>query len=226
VILVRDTGKGISAELLPHIFELFLQGEGDLDRRQGGLGIGLNVVKRLIDLHGGQVEVRSDGIGRGSEFTVRLPLSLTLPAGNQITAVVEEKPRTGKTPWRILVVDDHVDFAESMAVLLECEGHEARLALDGPTALKLALEFQPEVILLDLGLPGMDGYAVARELRARPETHDMVFIAVTGHGRPEDRVYTQAAGFDYHLVKPIAWEELNRLLTSCQSKSSTSTGTP
>jgi CheY-like chemotaxis protein len=212
IIQIRDTGIGLSPEVLPHIFELFMQGERGLDRSQGGLGIGLTVVKRLVELHGGRIEARSNGPGRGSEFTLRLPLGATPPTGHRTVATPEH--RVPGVPRRILVVDDQVDVAESLALVLDLEGHQVKTALDGPTGLKLAAEFQPEVILLDLGLPGMDGYAVARQLRARPETQNVLLIAVTGYGREEDRARTQAAGFDHHLVKPIDLEELTTLLAT------------
>ncbi len=212
IIQVRDTGIGLSPEVLPHIFELFMQGERGLDRSQGGLGIGLTVVKRLVELHGGRIEARSNGPGRGSEFTVCLPLGTTPPTGHRTVAAPGQ--RSPGAPRRILVVDDQVDVAESLALVLELEGHQVKTALDGPTALELATEFQPDVVLLDLGLPEMDGYVVAQRLRARPETQNVLLIAVTGYGRQEDRERTQATGFDHHLVKPIDLEELGALLAA------------
>jgi CheY-like chemotaxis protein len=212
IIQIRDNGIGLAPEVLPHIFDLFMQGERGLDRSQGGLGIGLTVVKQLMELHGGRVEAHSDGPGRGSEFTVCLPLGTLSPTDRRSMAAPE--PLSLGALRRILVIDDQVDVAESLTLVLELEGHQVKTALDGPTALELAAEFRPDVILLDLGLPGMDGYAVARQLRARPETRNVLLIAVTGYGREEDRERTRATGFDHHLVKPISLEKLRALLAA------------
>jgi CheY-like chemotaxis protein len=199
-IRVRDNGIGISANLLPHVFDLFTQADHSLDRKQGGLGIGLTLVKRLIEMHGGHVEARSEGPGRGSEFILQLP--------RHIVAEQPEMQRSSdrtavNAPLRVLVVDDNQDAAESLAVLLQLEGHNVAVAFDGPTALSEAAKSHPQVILLDIGMPGMDGYQVVRELRERPATRTAVILALTGYGQPEDRARAKAAGFNDHLTKPI-----------------------
>lgn len=210
-IRVRDTGVGIPTTLLPQVFDLFTQAERTLDRTQGGLGIGLTIVKNLVELHGGSVEAYSEGPGRGSEFRVRLPLSGALP-NSQMAPVAASAPATAQK-LRILVVDDNVDVAESVAVLLGLEGHQTRTAYTGAAALALAAAFQPQVVLLDLGLPGMDGYEVARRLRAEPATAKARIIALTGYGQPADRERTRLNGFDQHLVKPVEPELLYQAVT-------------
>jgi PAS domain S-box-containing protein len=210
VIRVKDNGGGISSELLPHVFELFAQADRHYDRSQGGLGIGLTLVKRLVELHGGKVQAFSGGPGKGSEFVVRLSLRAqpaAAPAWQD-----GGQPRDAGSKRRILVVDDNFDSAETMAVLLDLEGHDTRMIHDGPTALKLAQAFRPEVVLLDIGMPGMDGYAVAARLRELPETRDSVLIAMTGYGQPADRTRSHEAGFDHHLVKPVDVEALRSLI--------------
>jgi PAS domain S-box-containing protein len=210
VIRVRDSGIGISSQLLPHIFELFTQGEQGLDRSQGGLGIGLTIVKKLVELHGGQVEAASEGIDRGSEFTVRLPLCEHCgPADRE--AVRPDLPPIADG-LRILVVDDNRDAAESLGLLLSAEGHTVQMAFDGLMALELAASFEPEVVLLDIGLPGLDGYAVAQRLREQPETRAALIIAITGYGQGEDRARAIALGFDHYLIKPVDLTQINELL--------------
>lgn len=210
VVQVSDTGVGIPAELLPHIFDLFTQAERSLDRSQGGLGIGLALVKALVELHGGTVTAHSPGPGQGSEFTVRLPAlpaSLEHPAGP-----VRRLPALAGDSRRVLVVDDNVDAARSLAMLLTAWGHEASLAHDGPAALAEAARLAPDVVLLDIGLPRMDGYEVARRLRATPEGAGLLLIALTGYGQDEDRRRSREAGFDHHLVKPVDTDALRDLL--------------
>src|SRR5579871_5717029 len=195
-ICVSDDGVGIPAHLLPQVFELFVQGDRSLDRSQGGLGIGLSVVKRLTEMHGGRVTARSDGPGRGATFEITLPLT-AVPA----QPVAEQSvPRSaGK---RVLVVDDNVDAADSLALILNFEGHSAATVYSSADALKRALNgFNPDVILLDIGLPGMDGYEVARRLRSGGSTAQL--IALTGYGRGEDVQRAKAEGFDLHMVKPV-----------------------
>jgi CheY-like chemotaxis protein len=207
---VRDTGIGISADVLPRIFDLFTQADRSLDRSQGGLGIGLTLVRRLVEMHGGTVEAHSEGLGRGSEFVVRLPVAPPLedpPAPAEVAAA----GGTGR-PLRILVVDDNVDSAHSLSLLLQTAKHMVRVAHTGPGAMETALAFRPEVVLLDLGLPEMDGYEVARQLRARSELAKIVIIAVTGYGQESDRHRSREAGFDCHLLKPVDWPTLERLL--------------
>jgi PAS domain S-box-containing protein len=199
IVRVRDEGIGIAPDLLPRIFDLFVQASGALDRSRGGLGIGLTLVQRLVKMHGGDVEVRSDGLAHGSEFIVRLPI---LPAG----ACTETPPiehSTRDVPRRILVVDDNEDSARSMSTIQRLRGHETRIAFTGPDAVEVAAEFSPEVVLLDIGLPGMDGFEVARRLRAMPETRRAFLVAVTGYGDPEDRAHARSVGFDEYLLKPV-----------------------
>jgi len=205
-VRVRDNGSGIPDALLPHLFELFVQGDRSLDRSQGGLGIGLTLVKRLVEMHGGSVSVHSEGPGRGSEFTLRLPRLINGP----LTAAphsVSELSAHGEL-CRILVVDDNVDAAEVLAECLQLSGHEVRVANDGPLALILAKEFIPEVVLLDIGLPSMDGFEVARRLRKQQGASLLRLIALTGYGQESDRQKARAAGFDDHLVKPVELEVL------------------
>jgi signal transduction histidine kinase/ActR/RegA family two-component response regulator len=216
VIRVRDTGMGIPPEMLPHVFELFTQGEWSVDRSQGGLGIGLALVRRLVELHGGTIAASSAGLGRGSEFVVRLPAVLAPPVGRDGPAANGDERRgspPSKAPrHRILVVDDNVDAATSLSLLLSLEGHEVRGAHDGLAALKAAEDFQPEVVLLDIGLPRMDGYQVARLLRERPEMETVLLVALTGYGQDEDRRRSQEAGFNAHLVKPVDLDALRAAL--------------
>jgi PAS domain S-box-containing protein len=217
VIRVTDTGLGIPAEMLGKVFDLFAQVERSLHRAEGGLGLGLALVRRLVEMHGGGVEAHSDGPGKGSEFVVRLPL-----LRNPIPAQPRPKPDgdgDGPSCRRVLVVDDNRDAAESLAVLLRHAGHEVRTAWDGPAALDLAPGFRPEVVLLDIGLPGMDGYEVARRLRGRPELEHVVLVAVTGYGQDEDRRRSGAAGFAYHLTKPVEPAALQRLLACSRDPS-------
>ncbi len=202
VIRVRDSGIGIPPDLLPRVFDLFTQAERTLARSQGGLGVGLTLVKKLVELHGGGVEAHSAGPGRGSEFVVRLPALPEVPAGDGQPP--EDSGRVSGPPRRVLVVDDNVDAAESAAMLLRFLGHEVEVVYDGPSALEAAREFRPEIILLDIGLPGMSGYDVARALRARSENQGVVLAAVTGYGQDDDLRRSREAGFDYHLTKPLA----------------------
>ena len=209
-IAVSDTGVGIAAEALPEVFEMFTQVGRNRDRSQGGLGIGLALVRSLVELHGGTVTVESPGIGGGSTFTVRLPLAEApkeherpaLPAGTAEAAPVR----------RVLVVDDNADAAESLAALLELSGHATRVANDGDEAVRIAHEFHPDIVFLDIGMPGKDGYEVARELRASPHTRQAVLVALTGWGAKDDRARSRRAGFDHHLTKPAALEAVDELL--------------
>jgi PAS domain S-box-containing protein len=212
VVRVRDDGTGISAELLPHVFDLFTQAERDADLAQGGLGIGLTLVRRLLELQGGSVRAESAGPGKGSEFSVELPLvaAPTVAAAAHAGDAVAQ----ANAQRKILVVDDNVDSAESLALMLELEGHQLRIAHDGETALNIARAFQPHVVLLDIGLPGLNGYQVAEQLRAAPQTHDAKLVAVTGYGQPEDERRAKDAGFDHYLVKPIDLGALDALLSS------------
>jgi PAS domain S-box-containing protein len=209
VLRVRDTGIGIAADMLPKVFDLFVQAERRLDRSQGGLGIGLTLVRRLVEMHDGSVTAHSDGPGKGSEFLVRLPALAE--------ARREERPPGQEQPAppprrRILVVDDNVDAAESLAVLLRLEGHDARTANDGPAALAAAQAGQPEIVILDLGMPGMDGFEVARRLRELPGAKEALLLALTGWAQEEDRRRCYEAGFDGHLPKPAELGDLLQFL--------------
>jgi PAS domain S-box-containing protein len=218
-IRVRDTGLGIDPQLLPHIFDLFTQAERTPDRSEGGLGIGLTLVKRLVELHKGSVEARSEGLGSGAEFIVRLPALArtgTQPVEKVASRVPVAAPADARG-LRILVVDDNVDAADSIAMLLSMEGHQTRAVNTARAALLAVPEFKPEVVLLDIGLPEMDGYEVARRLRAQNGTHRMRLVAVTGYGQPADRRRARAAGFDEHMVKPVepaALQDFQRIVQS------------
>ena len=207
---VRDDGMGIAPELLPHIFDLFVQSTRSLDRAHGGLGIGLTLVHRLVKMHGGSVEARSGGLGHGSEFIVRLPI---LPG--PILAPPPPPAHPGReTPRRMLIVDDNEDSASSMAILQRRRGHETRTAFTGPDAVAAAAEFAPEVVLLDIGLPGMDGFEVARRLRAMPALAGAFLVAMSGYGSDEDRATAKEAGFDEYLIKPVDLDILREWLRS------------
>jgi signal transduction histidine kinase len=197
VLSVADNGTGIAADLLPHIFDLFVQSQRTLDRSQGGLGIGLSVVKRLIEMHGGSVAASSPGVGQGATFTIRLPRA------TRVGSAVQDAGAPRVAPRRTLVVDDNHDAAESLAMLLSLDGHEVDAVFTPQQALERAETFRPEVMLLDIGLPGMDGYEVARRLRAMSGGQKIRLIALTGYGQQEDRQRALAAGFDDHLVKPV-----------------------
>jgi len=209
LIRVKDDGIGIAREALEKIFELFVQGERALDRSEGGLGIGLTLARRLVEVHGGSITAFSEGPGRGSEFTVRLPLAAGAISPSKTATL---PPRTGEAArrLRILVVDDNVDGAQSLGMLLELRDHEVSIANDGVSALATAKEWAPEVVLLDLGLPGMTGYEVAAKLRE--DYFKGRIIAITGYGAPNDRRRTRLSGFDAHLVKPVDLRELEGLL--------------
>jgi signal transduction histidine kinase len=199
-ITISDEGMGIAADLLGSVFDLFSQGDRSLDRSQGGLGIGLSLVKGLVEMHGGTVVAYSEGTGRGSRFVIRLPREAVVRGGAAAPKASEARPRG---PRRILVVEDNPDAAEAMRLLLEQLGHEVASAASGNEAIDRARGFRPDVVLLDIGLPGIDGYEVARKLRTFEETRGARMIAVTGYGQPSDRERSSAAGFDHHLVKPV-----------------------
>ncbi|MBI2226215.1 MAG: response regulator [Betaproteobacteria bacterium] len=212
VVRIRDTGVGISPELQSRIFELFVQGDRSLDRSQGGLGIGLTLVQRLVEMHGGSVAVFSRGTGKGSEFTARFP-ALPEPRGHQDPALSGVRGPAGDAPGkRILVVDDNVDACESIAMILRASGYHVRCVYDGSSVLKVATGYRPDVVVLDIGLPGMSGYEVARQLRQLDEFRRTLFIAVTGYGQEDDRRRSQEAGFDHHLTKPIDPDDLQAIV--------------
>ena len=217
-IAVKDNGQGIDAELLPHVFELFEQGKRSLDRSQGGLGVGLTLVQRLVELHHGQVSATSAGVGKGSEFCVLLP-GLEAAARPKADDKVRPLLRSARrAACRVLVVDDNADIAQTISAYLELNGHEVRMAGDGLQALACAAEFAPEVVVLDIGLPQLDGYEVARRLRELPQTADTLLIALTGYGQLSDRLRAQEAGFGAHMVKPADPEALTQLITEWQEK--------
>jgi PAS domain S-box-containing protein len=202
LITVKDTGKGIPPDLLSRVFDLFVQGYRTPDRSGGGLGLGLSIVRMLVTMHGGQVTAASEGPGKGSEFRVTLPLDTSMGAAISAPAAPASAPVRPLGRRRVLVVDDNRDAAELLAEALELEGYQTRVAFDGPSALRVAAEFRPELAFLDIGLPVMDGYDLARRLRALKQG-PLVLVAITGYGQPADRARSAEAGFDEHLVKPI-----------------------
>ena len=206
IVTIRDNGVGIPPELLPSMFDLFVQGERTLDRAQGGLGVGLTIVRRLVEMHGGSISAASAGVNQGATFEIRLPLAREGATPYEATPV--RRPRTR----RILVVDDNADGVEMLARLLQIDGHQVETALSGSEALERMASFRPEVAILDIGLPGLDGYEVARRIRARDEGQPVQLIAVTGYGREEDRDRARDAGFAAHLVKPVEFSALQRVL--------------
>jgi CheY-like chemotaxis protein len=208
-VSVRDTGVGIAAEVLPHVFETFTQAEQSLDRRRGGLGLGLALVKGLVELHGGGVRAASPGLGHGAEFAFWLPL------GQKAAPPQEAPPPFGSAArgLRILIVEDNLDTAKTLRTLLRRYGHEVAMAHSGPGGVEAARTWKPDVILCDLGLPEMDGYEVARTLRREPATAARL-IAVSGYGQEEDLRRSEEAGFDLHLIKPVDPAELQRLLAA------------
>jgi PAS domain S-box-containing protein len=211
VLCVQDSGVGLPPEMFETVFELFTQVDRSLDRSQGGLGIGLTLVRRLVEMHCGRVEVSSEGPGKGCEFTLRFPTTAA-PVRDAVPA--PHRPAAVRIARRALVIDDNVDAADSLAQLLHLAGCEVRVAHDGPSALEIAPGFGPDVVLLDIGLPGLDGYEVARRLRAIPDFNATLLIALTGYGQEEDRRRSLQAGFDQHLVKPVDPAILEALLAS------------
>ena len=216
-LVVRDNGMGIDRELLPRVFELFSQGERSLDRSLGGLGVGLTVVQRLVELHQGRVEVSSDGPGKGARFSIVLPCISEVPQenDNKQSAYQEKIAAEGR---RILVVDDNVDAAESIAVLLRMEGHEVKTVTDGQQALACSRVFAPSAVVLDIGLPGMNGYELARRLREMPETRRALFIALTGYGQREDRALAAEAGFHHHFIKPADPRAIHAVISAFETR--------
>jgi len=211
-ITVKDEGAGIDPAFLPHIFDLFAQADQSLDRSQGGLGIGLTLVKHLVGLHGGTVEAHSEGLGKGTEMTITLPARLGESEEQPQVAPITPRPpaQEPSAPSRILVVDDLMASAETLMTLLEMEGFEVKVANEGKAALDIAKVFHPDVVLLDIGLPGMNGFEVAHQLRSDPSSRDALLIALTGYGEAESRSRSAQAGFDFHMVKPA---DVNLLLT-------------
>ena len=211
VLRVRDTGVGIAPEILPRIFDLFTQAERSLDRSQGGLGIGLALVQRLVEMHGGTVAA-SSVLGQGSEFVVRLPV--VSPPQPQTSSPPTETARPTGPSLRVLVVDDNVDTVTTLALLVKESGHEVRTAYDGSTVLEAALDYRPDVVLLDIGLPGLNGFEVAKRLRQQPALQNVVLVAMTGYGQESDRQRSKEAGFDHHLVKPGDFGKVLQILAT------------
>ncbi len=214
VIRVKDTGVGIAAESLPHVFELFYQVDRSYTRSEGGLGLGLTLVHRLVELHGGKVEVRSEGMNRGSEFIVQLPVTAQRPESESLESDrVEELPLPARCR-RILVADDFPQSAETLARLLEKDGNEVQIAEDGVAAVEAAAEFLPDIVLMDIAMPRLDGYQAAKQIRQQPWGKQMILIALTGWGQQQDRRRTQEAGFDAHLTKPVNYAAIMDLLST------------
>ena len=212
VIRVRDSGVGIEPLMIPRVFDLFVQAERRTELSAGGVGIGLSVVKKLVELHGGHVEAISAGAGRGSEFIVGLPAVERRP-GERVSTDVQARPSPlARAPLRVLLVDDNADSADGLAMLLELQGHETRVAYDGESALETARSFRPHAALLDIGMPSMDGYELARRLRAAPETKETMLVAMTGWGQEEDQRKGREAGFAHHLVKPFEPSAIEKVL--------------
>jgi signal transduction histidine kinase len=208
LVRVRDTGIGIAPEVVPRVFDLFAQADSSLDRSSGGLGIGLTLVRRLVELHGGSVTAASPGLGQGSEFIVRLPLART-----RSRATHRQTPGAAQLPRRrVLLVDDNVDTVEMLAQLLAMDGQDVRTAHDGASALAVAADFQPDVILMDIGLPGMNGYEVASRMRKQEALDKVLLVALTGYDQEEDHRRSKEAGFDFHLIKPVTLKVLQTLL--------------
>lgn len=211
-VIVRDDGRGIAADVLPYLFEPFVQNEATIDRASGGIGVGLTLVRRIVELHGGRVSAFSEGEGEGSEFEVWLP-RLEPEMDDPPAPAAESEPEPGKDgPRRILVVDDNEDAAEMLGMVLMTRGYRVEVAFDGTQALELLETLTPHVVLLDIGLPDIDGYEVARRTRASTSIDQPRIIALTGYGQPEDRRQAFEAGFDYHMVKPVATDDLLKYL--------------
>jgi signal transduction histidine kinase/ActR/RegA family two-component response regulator len=215
-VTIADSGIGMELDKLPRVFDMFVQFDSSLERTSGGLGVGMALAKKLVELHGGTIAADSAGAGRGSRFTVRLPVSREAVAAD--TALAAGDPAAGSAQHRVLVVDDNQDFAVSLGTVLEFNGHAVRLAFDGASALELAREFRPEVAFLDLGLPGLSGYDLARALRADPATRQAMLVALTGWGQDRERAQTRAAGFDVHFVKPVDPETIARIVDQLGSR--------
>ena len=222
VITVRDTGIGIAPEMLPMVFDMFIQADRSIERSHGGLGVGLSVARRLVELHGGSIRADSDGPGKGSAFTVRIPVST---AGAESTGDGSRQPgaRAAPSPRRVLVADDNRDAAESLAALLRMVGHDVCLAHDGVEAVGIASEYRPQVVVLDIGMPKMNGYETARKIRAEGWARDIVIVALSGWGQEQDKRNSHEAGIDHHLVKPVEPSVLLQLLAMHDSASAGAT---
>jgi signal transduction histidine kinase/ActR/RegA family two-component response regulator len=219
---IADTGVGIAREALNRIFDMFTRVGRDSARSHTGLGVGLNLARRLVEMHDGQLVASSEGLGRGSHFLITLPLS----AGAESKAAEPDRPAQTGNPVRALIVDDNIDAAATLSLLLQLAGHTTVVSHNGLDALKAAAELKPDIVLLDLGLPGMDGYEVARAIRRMPESGNPFLVAVTGWGTPEDRARTKQAGFDEHLTKPVDISMIELLLTSLPARTPSAGGNP
>jgi PAS domain S-box-containing protein len=219
VIRVRDNGLGIAPELLPQVFDLFTQVDGSLGRSYGGLGIGLALARNLVEMQDGRLQAQSGGLGKGSEFTIKLPV-IAASTGHEANTVLEPGKNAGRS-LRVLVVEDNVDAADSLSMLLRLYGHDVQVARTGPTALEMASAARPEVVLLDIGLPEMDGYQVAKHLREMPDFKDVMICALTGYTPSEaDRLRHQESGFDHYFVKPVSLEKLTELFKTVRPRAS------
>jgi PAS domain S-box-containing protein len=214
ILRVRDTGIGISEAMMPRIFDLFTQGETSPDRKEGGLGIGLTLAKQLVEMHGGRIEARSRGIGTGCEFEISMPL---IAERTEKSATTNDEPRERARARRVLIVEDNVDAAESLSMLLEILGHEVRVEATGAAALDTLRSNDFQAVLIDIGLPDMDGYEVARQIRMLPGSRTKLLVALTGYGQEEDKRRALSAGFDQHLIKPVDVEHLQNLLAESES---------
>jgi PAS domain S-box-containing protein len=218
VLSVKDTGIGIPPDMLPKVFEMFTQVNRSLEKTQSGLGIGLSIVKRLVEMHGGSVEARSEGPGMGSEFIIRLPVVLSLAHQREQAGGDDQQPRP-TTRRRILVVDDSVDITDSVAMMLEMMGNEVRTAHDGLEGVAAAAAYRPDMILLDIGMPKLNGYEACRRIRAEPWGKGILIAAITGWGQEEDKCRSQEAGFDHHLIKPVGPAAIEKLLVELEARS-------
>jgi PAS domain S-box-containing protein len=224
VVSVKDNGVGIPPRMLTNVFDMFRQVEGTAERPQTGLGIGLTIARRLVEMHGGSIEASSEGTGRGSEFTVRLPIANQAAFGGEggptaqppLPNLEPPPPEPARVRRKVLVVDDNEDSALSMAMVLKIMGHDVRTAFDGVAALRVAEEFRPEVVLMDIGMPKLNGYDACHLLREQPWAGDILMVALTGWGQDEDRRRSFEAGFDQHLVKPVEPEEIKKLLAGLE----------
>ena len=214
VVTVRDQGIGIPAEALPSVFEMFTQLDGSLERSHGGLGIGLTLAKQLVELHGGSIQARSEGIGHGSEFSVRLPIVLTARGD---APIVEKPDSHGHGQYRVLVADDNHDAVESMGMMLRLMGNEVRTVRDGLQAIEEAAAFRPDIVVLDIGMPRMNGYEAARRIREQRWGSGMILVALTGWGQEEDKRRATEAGFDLHFTKPVSATDFERLMARLQA---------
>ncbi len=221
IVTVTDNGLGISAGMLPVIFDMFAQADRSLERAHAGLGVGLSLARYLVDVHGGSITVNSDGAGRGSTFTVTLP---TLAAEAPAAAAAQSPASAPVKHYRILLADDNVDFAASLAMLLETMDHTVLVANDGQRALEIAPDFKPDFCFLDIGLPKVHGYDLARRLRAHPVTRNAVMVAVSGWGQEEDKRRSREAGFDHHLIKPVDFSQIEAVLATFSPRSGAQTG--